>query len=235
MASCIRWLLLAAMLIASGESALAQGCDPKAVARMTQPFPRPDFLVKFQQRYAQQLATGSYETIALGDSIMFGWPPAYLQAAFGGPVLNVAFGGDGAEHLLWRLETMDWSQQHPRRVLLLIGTNDLWQPGCAVAQGILTVVHKVHSMFPQATVIVTSVLPRGADLSAFTDNIAEVNRRLAEAAPTAPFRFLDVHDAFLCDHRTPCPLYLSDKNLHLARAGYDVLMEHLQALLRQQG
>ncbi len=181
--------------------------------------------------FAQRLADQSYGAIALGDSIMAGWQLKLLQAAFDRPTLNISFGGDGTQDVLWRLETLDWSRQDPQYVILLIGTNDIRRPACAIAQGVLAVVRKVHTIFPSATVIVTSILPRGVELREHDFTIIEVNRQLATAAPHARFRFFDVHDAFLCDHHTPCRLF-GPGNLHLTAPGYQLLTDRLRRLLQ---
>jgi lysophospholipase L1-like esterase len=231
MACSIRLLLLALMLAGGVAPVSAQSCDEAAVTQLTRPRPRPDFQADRQIIFIKWLASGSYGAIALGDSILAGWQPQCLQAEFGRPTLSIPFGGDGTEQVLWRLQTLDWSRQHPAYVLFLLGTNDIGFPACAVAQGILAVVRKAHATFPQAVLIVTSVLPRGTDLREYDAKIVEVNRELAAAARPARFRFFDAHDAFLCDNHTPCPLYLHG-NLHLTQAGYQLLTDLLHRLMQ---
>jgi lysophospholipase L1-like esterase len=231
MTCCIRSLLFVLVLVGVWGPVSAQTCDETAVMQTTQPRARPDFQADRQAIFVKWLASGSYGAIALGDSILAGWQPRRLQAEFGQPTLSIPFGGDGTETVLWRLHTFDWSHQHPLYVLLLIGTNDIRFPACAVAQGILTVVHQAHATFPQATVVVTSILPRGVDLREYDSKIVEVNRTLAAAARPERFRFLDAHDAFLCDHHNECPLYLPG-NLHLTQAGYQLLTDLLHRLLQ---
>jgi platelet-activating factor acetylhydrolase IB subunit beta/gamma len=158
------------------------------------------------------------------------WRLPSLQAALGRPTLNLAFGSDGTEQVLWRLQTFDWSRQHPDYVFLLVGTDDMRFPTCPVLQGVLAVVRKAHSVFPDATIIVTSILPRGDDLRVRDSEIVSINQQLAAAAQRDRFLFFDAHDAFLCGHHTPCPLYLPG-NLHLTPAGYQVLSDMLHRFL----
>jgi lysophospholipase L1-like esterase len=228
--ACIRSLLLVLVLVGIWGPVSAQPCDETALMQTTQPRARPDYQADRQAIFVKWLASESYSTIALGDSILAGWQPR-LQADFGKQILSIAFGGDGTQDVLWRLQTFDWSRQHPKYVLLLIGTNDIKFPACAIVQGILTVVRKVHATFPQAKVIVTSILPRGIDLRAYDSKIVEANRRLADVARPEGFRFLDAHDAFLCDHQNECPLYMPG-NLHLTPTGYQVLTHLLDRLLQ---
>jgi lysophospholipase L1-like esterase len=161
---------------------------------------------------------------------MQGWPESLLTKALGVPTLNAGFGADGASQTLWRLETLDWSHQHPRYVLILVGTNDLGFGACAVVQGVLAVAARAREAFPGAAIIVTSILPRGDNLTVRDDEIVVVNRQLDHAARAAGFQFLDVHDAFLCDHRTPCSLYRPG-NLHLTADGYELMSHKLRQVL----
>jgi hypothetical protein len=106
--------MLILLLLGVWTPAVAQVCDPAATMQTTQPKPRPDFVPDRQALFVRSLASGSYGTIALGDSILAGWQPRRLQDLFGRPTLSISFGGDGTEHILWRLQTLDWSGQNPQ-------------------------------------------------------------------------------------------------------------------------
>jgi platelet-activating factor acetylhydrolase IB subunit beta/gamma len=160
---------------------------------------------------------------------MANWDEARLDDIFGATVLNSGFGQDRTWQVLWRLQTTDWHGQSPRDVLLLVGTNNLSGQTCDVYWGIRAVVAKAHSVFANARVIVVGILPRGDDMLQFDDKIRAVNADLKAAAAAAHFAFFDPHDAFLCDHHTPCELFIPDHNLHLTPKGYDLL----DGLLRQ--
>jgi platelet-activating factor acetylhydrolase IB subunit beta/gamma len=169
--------------------------------------------------------------ITLGDSIMEGWSNERLGKIFGTTVLNSGFGQDGTEHVLWRLLTTDWHRQSPHRVLVLVGTNDLKSTSCEIYWGIRVVVAKVHDNFPMAHVIVTSIFPRGANLMESDGKIRAVNAALRAGADMGHFEFFETHDAFVCNHHTPCPLFESERNLHLTEVGYNLLDDLLERLL----
>ena len=195
--------------------------------------PWPKAWIERAARIQDLLTTRSFGAIAIGDSIMQGWPPDLLQGAMGQPVLNAGFGAYGTQHMLWRLDTMDWSRQRPRYVLILAGTNDLGFPACAVIRGVLAVVEKAHRVFPGGDIIVTSILPRGDNLMVRNDEIVEINRELGLAAGRSGFRFFNVHDAFLCGHHTPCQLY-QPGNLHLTMQGYELMSGRLRQFLGER-
>lgn len=211
-------------------SAPGRTCPPEAVRATTTPTPHPDVQVGLQNYVSEQLGNGPHRVIAMGDSIMQGWPRPKLEAILGAKVLNIGFGGDGTEQVLWRLNNLDWSHQKPEYVLLLVGTNDIRFPACAIVQGILSTVLQLHATFPNASLIVVGILPRGERLQQASETIAMVNREIKAAAPAHQYLFLDAHDTFMNGDRYG--LY-APGNLHLSADGYDVLGDQLRRLLQR--
>ena len=229
-------LLLLVALLAAGPAARAAVCEmPGAPPRATAvAIPAPDKFPRVQARIESDLRGGTpFGAVALGDSIMHGWPAGLLDRALGTRVLNAGVGGDGSGRVLWRLETLDWSRQHPKDVLILVGTNNLKRPPCEVFWGIRAVVTRVHQMFPPARVIVTSILPRGERLADFNAQIDAANTALREGASSRDYIFFDAHDRLLCGHVTPCPLFQQNL-LHLTPQGYEVLTAALADLVQRQ-
>lgn len=220
--------LTVAMALVVWSTATQAACDPSSrlAATTTAEAPRT---ADAADRIARMAAETSYEAIGFGDSIMFGWPPDLLSDALGGPVLNASIGG-ASQTVIWQLASPEWSRQTPRYILLLTGTNNIGHGGCAVYWGVREAAAMAKRRFPTATVIVTSILPRGRDLRDREDDIAIANSSLKDAAVQDSYTFLDAHDAFLCDHHTPCPLF-NQTNLHLTQAGYIELTRLLRQLL----
>jgi lysophospholipase L1-like esterase len=226
-------VLAQAMILSAGV--LAQTCTeppfPPTPARPVARLYEPQFI----ENVRRALASNSYPAIAFGDSIMVGWQREQLDEAMGRPTLNVGFAGDTTESILWRLQMLDWHNQTPDYVLLLVGKNDVDHAeysDCDIFWGMVAVVKKVRETFPSTCVIVTSVLPHGSNLRAADSKTRSVNNFIREGTDSGTYAFLDVHDAFLCNHRTPCPLYQSD-NLHLTRSGYLVLSQLLKKRLAE--
>jgi lysophospholipase L1-like esterase len=218
------------------QFAMAQSCPtPAQRPPTTEPSVKKGHEIRFAAKVArieQQLATQSFAAIGLGDSIMQRWPQDMLSTSMGMKTLDAGIGGDTTEALLWRLENMNWSRQSPRYVLILIGTNDGGHfAGCDVYWGIRAVVDKARQLFPKARIIVTSVLPRGASMLERDAEIGLTNAALRAAANTARFNFFDVHDALLCDHRTPCDLVVPPTNVHPTPKGYQVIGDFLRKYL----
>ena len=223
--------LMATLGITSAHAS-ANACSGPIDVQTTEPKARPEFRPERQTEVKRRLLSESFGAITLGDSIMEGWGPRLLESAFNQPTLNSGFGMDGTEQLLWRIQSMDWTHQKPQFVLLLVGTNDLKFPACSVDQGVLAVVRAVHGVLPTAKIIVTSILPRGENMLEHDAEIVQINEALAAAQSEQRFRFFNVHDAFLCDHKTPCALF-QPGNLHLTPVGYQLLTASLHQFLQQ--
>lgn len=218
----------------SGPAARAEDCGPApadyAYTKLASPDQKTLSLADGVQR---RVSEERFSALGLGDSIMFGWPPDLLSEALGTPVLDAAVGG-GTDTLLWQLSAGQWSNQSPRYVLVLVGTNNLGRGACETYWGIEGDVAALRQKFPGTTIIVVSILPRGQNLQDSKDRIAQVNDNLRKASSKGQHLFLDAHDAFLCDSHTPCELFDST-NLHLTRAGYILLTDRLKKLLSANG
>lgn len=212
----------------------AQSCSmlgkisPSAV-----PQSRPDAFPKVQAAIAEQASAGSYAAIAIGDSIVMRWPQDSLNRALGMSTLNAGLGGDGTADVIYRLEHTPWRTKHLKRVLLLVGTNNVSMPPCETLQGILVTIREIHKEFPQAELGVVSILPRGANLNSHSALISFVNERLQKLSTQMKFLFIDAHPAFQsgCHDRTPCKLFVTG-NLHPTIQGYSLLEEIVRKELR---
>jgi hypothetical protein len=173
---------------------------------------------------------GPYGALAFGDSIVARWSTASLSTALGAATLDAGVGGYGTGELLWLLDNVPLGPQSPGRILLLIGTDNLNAPACNIYWGIRVTVAELQDMFPATSIIVTSVLPRGAMLLDHSADIDTINLALSE--DTTDYQFFDVHNKLgaACDWTTPCKLYGSD-NLHPSLAGFQFLTARLQAFL----
>ncbi|MDE3176334.1 MAG: hypothetical protein KGM15_09565 [Pseudomonadota bacterium] len=214
----------ACLLIATAQPVAAAGCDQAAVAAITQAADHSSVRPERMAQLNQQLRERAFDVLALGDSIMEGWPVSQLTAAFNADVLNLGFGTDGVEHVLWRLQGLDWSKQKPKYVLLLAGTNDLHFPPCAVESGLSHLINRIKQQFPEARLIVTSILPRGDRMMDQDAPIRAIDGALAAQAQRDGYLYLDAHDAMTCGHRADCDLFQPrSDNRHPTPKGYAIL------------
>jgi lysophospholipase L1-like esterase len=114
----------------------------------------------------EQMKQGDIDLLLIGDSITHGWDNhEKIRDKFYADrkILNFGFSGDRTEHVLWRLENAPMDAIRPKAVTLMIGTNNIGhgssQPKDA-ADGILAIVQKLQTLYPNAKIFVLYVFPR---------------------------------------------------------------------------
>jgi lysophospholipase L1-like esterase len=181
------------------------------------------------------------QVVLIGDSITHFWAgepkstrasgPKAWQVAFGGlRVLNMGFGWDRTQNVLWRLREGEFEGIHPKTVILNIGTNNLTGTANArsnspeeIVQGILAIVAEVRERSPQSRIIVMGVFPRGyAPGDDFRAPILEINELLAKSLTGEPnTTFLDIGKQFLTPDGT-LPVRMMDDGTHPTAGGYAI-------------
>ncbi|MEP6540122.1 MAG: GDSL-type esterase/lipase family protein, partial [Bryobacteraceae bacterium] len=188
------------------------------------------------------------KVVMIGDSITHFWagPPISQRSSgpqawdklFGGTsALNLGFGWDRTQNVLWRLAHGEFDGLHPATVVINIGTNNLSGTGNArantpaeVVQGILAIQETVRTKSPESRIIVMGVFPRGFLASSpVRPVIAEVNRLLALAlAAKANTLFLDIGDKLLLPDGTLSKEIMND-GTHPTEEGYKIWASALLA------
>jgi lysophospholipase L1-like esterase len=145
-------------------------------------------------------------------------------------VLNLGFGWDRTQNVLWRLSHGELQGLHPKTVVINIGTNNLTGTGNArastpaeVVQGILAIHAMVRTVCPESRILVMGVFPRGFGASnPQRAPIAEVNRLLGPAlAGKAKTSLLDIGVRFLEPDGT-LPVSMMNDGTHPTEQGYEV-------------
>jgi len=181
------------------------------------------------------------EIVMIGDSITHFWggepddPTKHGENSwpetFGDiPVLNMGFGWDRTQNVLWRLENGEFDGLHPKSIVLNIGTNNLTGTENArentpeeICEGIVTICYKLYSMSPESNIIVMGIFPRGESFDdPFRKSISAVNTLLAENFMLIPnVTVLDIGESFLESDGNLSPEIMFDF-VHLTPAGYAV-------------
>lgn len=118
------------------------------------------------------------EVVLIGDSITHFWGgepkaaqangPVSWQAAFGGyRALNLGFGWDRIQNVLWRLDHGELDGLHPRVIVLHIGTNNTSDTDHArkntpaeITEGIGAILRRLRAKTPEARIVLMRVFPR---------------------------------------------------------------------------
>ncbi len=157
-------------------------------------------------------------------------------------MLNLGFGWDRTQNVLWRLDHGELDGLHPRIVVIHIGTNNTSQTEHArqntpaeIVEGIAAICGRVRAKTPGAKIILMQVMPREER----PDNprraqIAEINRLLVGYARANHLDLLDLAPMFLRPDGT-LPRSLMPDFCHPSEAGYTIWADALRPLLAPGG
>jgi lysophospholipase L1-like esterase len=222
-----RWFICAVCAVASGITACAQ--EPATVV----PERRDGSWMEMHRRFVNEAKKGDIDLLFLGDSITQMWNNNDVWQRFYGPrrAANFGIGGDGTQHVLWRIQNGELAGIAPKLVVLMIGTNNISSSTPdEIAQGIAAIVQEVRRRLPKAQVLLLGVFPRDPKLSSRRDRLRSVNRSIANLDDGAHVRFLDIEKAFLNKDDTISPSIMPDY-LHLSRRGYRIWAEAMEPTL----
>jgi len=227
--------------------------DPGNTAALPVPRLEPDFY-DWWERHRAILATkdAADPTIVLiGDSITHLWggsptwagrppngPQAFARTFAGERVLNLGFGFDRVQNVLWRLDHGEVAGLHPRWFVINIGTNNLVRTVHAPAntaaeidEGIGLILARLRAQAPRAGIILMAIFPRGErPADPLRAKVAEVNVLLARRAAAAHLTFLDIGPLLLQPDGSITRDTMGDF-LHPGEAGYTVWGHALRPLI----
>jgi len=171
--------------------------------------------LSLQQSYRRKSAQP--DVVVIGDSITHFWygPPAATvqngpsswQSVFGGmSVINLGFGWDRTQNVLWRLRQGEFRGLHPRWAVLAIGTNNLTGSIHArastpeeIVAAIAAICYEVHQRSPESHIILMAIFPRGSSPNdPLRTPIERTNALLEQRFASKPeITYLDIGKRFL--------------------------------------
>jgi lysophospholipase L1-like esterase len=173
--------------------------------------PQPRIAEWWFARQAEKIglmSKGEFDLLMVGDSITNNyenekvglkvWEKYFVPLK----AINLGFGGDRTEHVLWRLEHLPVLKKAPKGAVLLIGTNNIcWGSDTPkqAAEGVQAVAGKLKEIYPDTKVLVLGVLPRRRNLDhPHRKQINELNSYLPELLKDMKgVSFRDIGPAFL--------------------------------------
>lgn len=216
---------------------------PQVSARWFKAGKEQRYLVKRNELAAN--AGRDYDLVMIGDSITHRWEResetsgglgVFRERFAGRRVLNLGFGGDGTQSILWAIRYGGMLDGYSTRfVTLLIGTNNIRKNTPEeVAEGIRLILEEIRTRQPQARIALMPLLPRGWPKRLGSDaplaNIPKINELIAPYADGDRVVWLDLRAKFLGpDGRFNQNLY-SDYT-HPNPAGYRIWADALLPLL----
>lgn len=177
----------------------------------------------------KEIENSHCKTAFFGDSITDWMNVNLLHKLIGADASNFGIAGDRTENLLWRMRNgeMKFPSPGPETFVILIGTNNIAQPGQAsntnkqIYEGVNADLKEIRQDFPNSKVLVLGMLPR--DEKPNTPNrqhISQTNKLIKGLADQKHIWYADISSAFLEADGTISPKVMSDFLHPTADEGY---------------
>jgi lysophospholipase L1-like esterase len=173
------------------------------------------------------------EIVMLGDSITHFWGGepddgrrtgvgAWERLFAGRRVVNLGYGWDRTENVLWRLTHGEFEGVSPRVVVVMIGTNNVGRnTPDEIAAGIQAICAMIHGRSPSTRILLLAVFPRGEQPNPARDTVDEINRRIAALDGRDGITYLDIGGVFVSADGTIARDVMGDF-LHPTAKGYEM-------------
>jgi beta-glucosidase len=175
------------------------------------------------------------ELVFIGDSITHHWEeqqPELWKEFYGKyNALDLGYGGDRTENVLWRLQHGEIDGIAPKVAVLMIGTNNTGfrqeAPDLLYA-GIKRDVEEIRKRLPHTKILLLAIFPRGEKPD---DNLRVINEKvntmLPKLADGKHVFFLNMNKAFLAPDGTLSKNIMPDL-LHPNAEGYKIWQREMQ-------
>ncbi len=183
---------------------------------------------------------GDVDLLMIGDSITHGWESTgkELWAKYYAPrkAINMGFGGDRTEHVLWRLQNGEVDGLSPKLAVLMIGTNNTGHhqdPAQDTARGIRMILGELQTRFPNMKILLLAVFPRGAEKDDPLRILnTEINELISAYGQSESIHFLTLNELFLEEDGT-LPTSIMPDLLHPNEGAYRIWAEAMEPTIQE--
>ncbi|MED5619137.1 GDSL-type esterase/lipase family protein [Ideonella sp. BN130291] len=180
------------------------------------------------------------EVIFIGDSITQGWEDAgkavWERHYKRYNALDLGFGGDHTENVLWRLQHGEVHGIRPKVAVLMIGTNntgDRQEDPATTAAGVKRIVEELRQRLPDTKILLLAVFPRDELPTGRMRRLNDrVNAQIAGLHDGQHVHFLNLNAALMNPDGTLSKDILPDL-LHLSEKGYVLWAQSMEPTLRK--
>lgn len=183
------------------------------------------------------------DLVLLGDSIMHFWewkhPKSWAKLTAGRKVLNLGYGGDRTQNIIWRINHGELDGYEAKCVVLMIGTNNNSSNSSKpedVAGGIEKIVNMIRAKQPKAKIVLHPIFPRGDSAqsqrhAAARERNDRTNVLLKQfAEKDGKLVWIDFNDK-LVDATGWVPKSIMPDQIHPSAVGYDIWMKALAPVI----
>jgi len=184
------------------------------------------------------------DLVLVGDSIMHFWewkhPASWAKLTQGRTVLNLGYGGDRTQNVLWRIAHGELDGYKAKNIVLMIGTNNNSSSDtdpANVAKAVEKIAAEIRAKHPEAQLILHPIFPRGVSADskrhaaprARNDKTNELLKTFATAHPE--ITWIDFNDKMV-DSTGWVPRAIMADEIHPTDAGYDLWMDAILPRLK---
>ena len=233
-----------------------QKTDPYGLADKTHSAVTPadranvDWWMPRHEQVLEQVAQGNVDLIMVGDSITHGWEKSgkemWQQYYAPRNAVNMGFGGDRTQHVLWRFDHGEIDGISPKLAVLMIGTNNSNRDDNTaeeIADGIKAICDEMRSKLPKTKILILAIFPRGdaeqrkvkGQGAVFNDQWAknnEASKLASEIADNKMIYYLDINTAFLDENGVLTREIMPDL-LHPKEKGYKIWAEAIEPTVKK--
>jgi beta-glucosidase len=195
---------------------------------------------KLQEIHELRAAGKNADLVFIGDSITQGWEDAgkkvWEQSFARYNAIDLGFGGDRTENVLWRLQHGELDGVSPKVIVMMIGTNntgDRQEDARTTAAGIRRLVDEIRLRQPKARLLLLGIFPRdekpGSVLRQINDR---VNGIISGYADERSIFYLNIGESLMNPDGTLSRDVMPDL-LHLSDKGYAIWARRMEPTLQR--
>ena len=181
------------------------------------------------------------DLIFIGNSIIHGWENAGKETwdnyfSQYNPV-NMGFGGDQTQHVLWRLDNGELDNINPKLAVVMIGTNNAGNGHSSemIADGVIQIISRIRTKLPKTKILLLRIFPRGNPGAEIRETNTKASEIFSAVADNKKVIYMDINEIFL-DQNDSIPFHIMRDKLHPTTEGYvlwvDVITDKVSELIK---
>ena len=187
----------------------------------------------------ERLKKGNVDLLFIGNSIIHEWESEgweYWKKYYEPRnAVNMGFGGDKTQHVLWRLAHSDFDSINPKLAILLIGTNNSGEEDNTaeeIADGIIKICKTLRNKLPDTKILLLAIFPRDSIPTTRRQKNEKASKLASRIADNKTIYFLDINKAFLTSDGKLSADIMPDY-LHPNKTGYKIWAEAMETKVKQ--
>jgi len=222
--TCLTILILSGQVLVAGEN------QNSAV----EPAHRHSWWTLRNDAVNERVKQGNVDLLMIGDSITHGWEGGGKKVwdKYYEPrnAVNMGFGGDRTQHVLWRLEYGHLEGISPKLAVIMIGTNNSNgddNTAEEIADGIIAICKKLRAECPKMKILILAIFPRGPEPSQQREKNDKASLLASKIADGKVIHYQDFNDKFLTKDGFLSKKIMPDY-LHPNKEGYKIWAEAIE-------